>query len=248
MPGYLKRWARGGALHYEYQGQTSEVALNTTVAIKRCRNGVFLECLRREHLVLRSLAGAGISVPRVLDYAELERDGSCEAWLVTSRVNGQPLLQVMRNATTRRRTALLGRLGEELAVLHKAGIPKELAAGMPWIDRKLSEAQLNLGWCKGSAALLMDLQRHRPASAPEVLIHGDAALDNVIVAAGDRMRFIDWSSGDQGDPRHDLAIAIRPETGVEFTEANLAAFFDGYGADVLDPRIRAWFEDLYKFF
>ena len=63
-----------------------------------------------------------------------------------------------------------------------------------------------------------------------------------------RVTFIDWSSGDQGDPRHDVAIALRPDRGVVFTRSNIDAFFEGYGTGPVSPEICLWFQNLYRFF
>jgi aminoglycoside phosphotransferase (APT) family kinase protein len=119
---------------------------------------------------------------------------------------------------------------------------------LPWADRILAEARENLAWCDGTVELLTDLHHRRPEPVPEVLIHGDLALDNVLVAAGDKMSLIDWSGGAQGDPRYDLALALQTEPEIKLAEIEVGAFFEGCGVVPLNTATRKWFEDLYEFF
>jgi hypothetical protein len=62
------------------------------------------------------------------------------------------------------------------------------------------------------------------------------------------MSLIDWSGGDQGDPRYDVAVALETEPEVELGHAELAAFFGGYGGVGIDRATRRWLEELYEFF
>jgi hypothetical protein len=96
----------------------------------------------------------------------------------------------MLGATAERRAALLHRVGALLKQVHSTPVPPTMRSTSPWIDRMLVQAQQNLPWCDGNATLLEDLHRRRPAPVPEVLIRGDLALDNVLVAAGDVMSLI----------------------------------------------------------
>ena len=112
----------------------------------------------------------------------------------------------------------------------------------------LGEARENLVWCDGTVDLLADLRHRRPQPVPEVLIHGDLALDNVLVAGEGAMSLIDWSGGTQGDPRCDLALALQTEPEFELGELELTAFFEGYGGVPIHRGTRRWFEDLYEFF
>lgn len=62
------------------------------------------------------------------------------------------------------------------------------------------------------------------------------------------LSFIDWSGGGQGDPRHDIALALHREPEFDLGERELAAFFDGYGSAPVDTATRAWFVGVYDFF
>ena len=163
-------------------------------------------------------------------------------------VEGRPLWNEILHANSQRRTRLLQRLGELLTQLHATAVPIDLRSESPWVDRVLGEARKNLEWCDGTFELLADLRHRRPEPVPEVLIHGDLALDNVLVAAEDAMSLIDWSGGAHGDPRCDLALALQTEPEITLGEIELAAFFEGYGGVPVDRATRRWFEDLYEFF
>jgi aminoglycoside phosphotransferase (APT) family kinase protein len=231
---------------------TSEVALvdgDASCVIKKCRDPNYLEWLSREHQVLLALAHTPLPVPRVLDYAEVrDTEGGREAWLVVSRLEGRSLWNELLDANSQRRARLLRRVGELLKQLHATPVPVGLRPESPWIDRMLAEARDHLGWCDGTVELLADLRHRLPAPVPEVLIHGDLALDNVLIAAEDAMSLIDWPGGAQGDPRCDVALALSTEPEITLGETELAAFFEGYGGAPVDRSTRRWFEDLYEFF
>jgi aminoglycoside phosphotransferase (APT) family kinase protein len=230
---------------------TSEVAFvegDTQCVIKRCRDPIYLEWLSREHQVLRALEASHLPVPRVLDYAESKTEDQHEAWLVMSRLDGRSLWSEMVEANPKQRADMLGRLGELLKRLHATPVPRGLAAGSPWMDRVLEKARENLVWCDGTAELLADLHRRRPQPVADVLIHGDLALDNVLIASDGAMSLIDWSGGDQGDPRCDLAFALQTEPEIQLSDLELSAFSEGYGTGPIDRVTRKWFEDLYEFF
>ena len=221
----------------------------TPCVIKRCRDPDYLEWLSREHRVLRALAGSPLPMPRVLDYAEVDKkEEGREAWLVMSRLEGRSLWNEIIHANSQRRARLLSRVGALLKQLHATSVPKSLRSESPWLDRMLAEAEQNLVWCDGTVELLADLRHRRPEAVPDVLIHGDLALDNVLVAAEDTMSLIDWSGGAQGDPRYDVALALNTEPEIELGEIELAAFFEGYGGVPMERAARKWFEDLYEFF
>jgi aminoglycoside phosphotransferase (APT) family kinase protein len=238
-------------LTYPPEGMTSEVALvggDKPCVIKRCRDPIYLEWLSREHRVLRALKDSFLPMPRLIGYAEVDNHDGREAWLVMSRLEGRPLLTELLDANSQRRAHLLQRLGALLKQLHTTPPPISLRSELPWADRILAEARRNLAWCDGTIELLADLHHRRPEPVPEVLIHGDLALDNVLVAAGDNMSLIDWSGSAQGDPRYDLALALQTEPEIKLGETELEAFFEGYGGSPLNAETRRWFEELYEFF
>ena len=251
VPLSLRRYVPpGSTLAFPPQGMTSEVAIvggDNPVVLKRCRNPLYLSWLSRERRSLALLAHSGLPVPRVLDFAETSREGGREFWLVMSCLDGRNLRGELQDASPQRRVDLYRQVGRLLQMLHATPAPSGFTSDAPWIDRQLAQAEQNLPWCDGTAELLADLHRRRPARVPEVLIHGDLALDNVLIDANGSMSLIDWSGGDVGDPRSDIALAIRTET-TNVSPDEIAAFWDGYGGDPLDEQTLQWFELLYEFF
>jgi aminoglycoside phosphotransferase (APT) family kinase protein len=233
------------------QGMTSEVAFvedqGRQSVVKRCRNPIYVEWLRREQQVLLALSSSSLRVPRVIGYHELrQEDGQVDAWLHMTRVAGRPLEDVLTSQVERRRH--LGELGKLLRELHASPPPAMFEGQRPWIERTLALARNNLAWCDGSADLLAHLEATRPAPVAEALVHGDLALDNVLVDDSGELGLIDWSGGDLGDPRYDLALALAPDTERQIGGEDAAAFFDGYGGTPVAPETLRWFVQLYEFF
>jgi aminoglycoside phosphotransferase (APT) family kinase protein len=230
------------------QGMTSEVAFvldgTRESVLKRCRHPVYVAWLRRERRVLRALSEAPWPMPRVIGSHE---SGANEVWLHMTRVPGESLWQVLLRSPLER-GAHLRTLGRLLRQLHSLPAPSSFRGQRPWLDRTLAQARLNLAWCDGSAALLDRLEATRPADGPEVLIHGDLALDNVLVDSAGHMGLIDWSGGDLGDPRYDVSLALATEPELRLDPPEVDAFYDGYGDPPLEPAVTRWFVELYEFF
>jgi len=116
----------------------------------------------------------------------------------------------------------------------------------------LEQAEYNLHHytVDGSAAQLAELRQHRPRPVPVTLIHGDFTVDNVLIKDRKVIGVIDWMGGGMGDPRYDLALAIRPKSSGLFHEPqDRAAFFEGYGELVtLHESEYSYFVTLYEFF
>jgi len=139
-------------------------------------------------------------------------------------------------------------LGRLLWRLHSTPVPEALKNPATWISRRLQEAEENLPWCDGTSELLDNLKLAQPFPIPEVLIHGDTALDNVLIDAAGRLSLIDWATADSGDYRCDIALALQSEPETTFTEEELHAFYAGYEGARVDRLTRKWFEDLWDFF
>jgi aminoglycoside phosphotransferase (APT) family kinase protein len=239
-------------LTFPPQGKTSDVAFaeheGEAVVVKRCAHPVYLDWLRREHVVLRALAGSSLPIPRFISYAEAETNGVPVGWLVMSRVAGSPLWSAVLAALPPQRESLFRRLGALLRRVHASPVPAEVAESEPWISRQLAAARGNLAWCDGTPAVLADLERSPPEPAAETLIHGDLALDNVLVDERGRLSLIDWAGGGPGDPRYDIALALQTKPELDLSAADVGAFFAGYGGAASDEDTRDWFVRLYDFF
>jgi aminoglycoside phosphotransferase (APT) family kinase protein len=239
-------------LSYPHQGKTSDVAFaeheGRVVVVKRCAHPVYLNWLRREQIALRALAGSGLPVPALIAYAENEDNGVAVGWLVATRLAGRPLRGALMDAAEPERVAWLRALGELVRRLHATPVPPALTKEKDWTSQQLAQARANLGWCDGTPAGLVELEGSRPLPVPQRLIHGDLALDNVLVDADGKLSLIDWADSGPGDPRHDIALALQTKPEGALTAAAVDAFFTGYGAAPLDDRIRDWFVRLYDYF
>ena len=240
-------------LTFPAQGKTSDVAFakldgHAAIVIKRCAHSIYLDWLRREQSALRALAQSGLPIPRFIAYAEAESDGITAGWLLMTRVAGRPFSTAALEANPAQRVSLFARLGELVRRLHTTPVPPELRPAGPWLARQLERARSNLPWCDGTAAGLAELEASRPAAVRETLIHGDLALDNVLVDEHGALSLVDWADGGLGDPRHDLALALQTKPELDLSADALASFFAGYGTPALDEATRDWFVRLYDFF
>jgi aminoglycoside phosphotransferase (APT) family kinase protein len=239
-------------LKFPPQGKTSDVAFadddGRLAVVKRCAHRIYLEWLRREHVALRALAASGLPTPRFIAYAESEAGGQPVGWLLMSRLSGSPFLGAAIEAQSPLRTVMFRRLGELMRRLHATRVPPELRHAGSWLSRQIARARANLPWCDGTAAGLAELERSRPAAVSETLIHGDLALDNVLIDEGGELHLIDWADGGRGDPRHDIALALQTKPELELSAEAHDAFFAGYGTAPLAEATRDWFVRLYDFF
>lgn len=230
------------------QGMTSEVAFihdrGRDAVVKRCDDPRYLGWLRQERDVLAALSDSSLPMPRLLG----SHDSPNEVWLVMTREPGESLWAVLLRSTPAERAGHFRRLGQLLRRVHGTPAPATLRHERGWLDRMLEQARRNLAWCDGSPDLLERLEATRPAPVPEMLIHGDLGLDNVLVDGDGWMGLIDWSCGGIGDPRSDVALAVSTEPEIVLTDPEIAAFFDGYGTSPLDDATSRWFRDLYEFF
>jgi aminoglycoside phosphotransferase (APT) family kinase protein len=234
------------------QGMTSEVAFvndhGRESVVKRCRNPIYIEWLRREQRVLVALSECSLRIPRVIGYHEVRQDTQVvDAWLHMTRLPGESLWHVLLGSPIDR-SDRLWKVGNLLRELHAVSPPEAFRHQRPWIDRMLEQARRNLEWCDGSAELLADLEATQPVPSPEVLIHGDLALDNVLIDDDSSMGLIDWSGGDFGDPRYDIALTLATEPEIHLRDVEVAAFFDGYQHTRIDAATMRWFMSLYEFF
>lgn len=165
-----------------------------------------------------------------------------------SKVSGRPFGEVLLAESPGDRGELLRSLGTAIRTLHDASMPTPLSGQEPWLSRMLIKAETHLEWCDGSANLLEAMKRDIPVQAQETLIYGDLALDNVLLDETGAVGFVDWSGGDSGDPRFDLTLALDSDEDLDFTGAEIDAFFSTYGGRPLDPRNKVWFMNLWEFF
>jgi aminoglycoside phosphotransferase (APT) family kinase protein len=244
-------------LRYPAQGDTSALAIvegtGGLYAVKRARGERFSGWLSQEYQALSALAQTALPTPQPRAFVQREVAGVLESWLVMDYLPGETLLAAIGQTAERAaRHRLLSAFGAALAAIHQTPIPAALRGdGTPWLDRMLERAEHALRHypIDGNAALLETLEQRRPAPVAPTLIHGDFTADNVLALAGKVTGIIDWAGGGPGDPRYDLALAIRPlPTGLFQTPADRQAFFEGYGLSDLSASELDYFLGLYEFF
>jgi aminoglycoside phosphotransferase (APT) family kinase protein len=241
------------------QGMTSAVArvqsASGTLIIKRAEGALYGGWLAQEYRVLTTLSALpALPVPRPRLWVRRDTGVTPERFLVMDDLPGQPLAAVLdAEHDPARRATLLTAFGAALAQLHAAPLP----GGLPqyphgWLEYMLDEAAENLEHFSvdGSPELLARLRSDRPTPITPTLIHGDYTIDNVLVHAGRISGIIDWSGGALGDPRYDVALAIRtqPEAFGATREADLAAFYAGYARPPITQAEFDYFNGLYEFF
>ena len=236
------------------QGMTSEVAVVESetgrCVVKRARHPLYVRWLREEYHVLKVLEPLSLPIPYAHRLIERTSSTGDECWLVMSYLPGTPLAHALGlERDPDLRLHIVRQWGAILRQIHATPAPPELSPrAATWLDERVQQARYNLAHypVDGDDALLRSLEACRPPPVPQALIHGDFTLDNTLVDGDKIAGVIDWSGGAWGDPRHDLALALRPESGVFDSDAEHAAFWHGYGARV---EIEAeYFLDLDEFF
>lgn len=233
------------------QGDTSVVAIADTThgkyVVKRSHGEQFSSYLKQEYKVLGELAQSPFSMPRPLAFVQREAGKELESWLVMSYLPGEPLIVAIDNEVHQdRRLSILRAFGSVLATIHSHPVPAELQS-----SSCLERAEYNFlhYTTEGSAKLLAQLKQYRPLPIQPTLMHGDFTVDNVLIVEGKVTGIIDWAGGGMGDPRYDVALAIRPrKTGLFHTLQDRQAFFEGYDLSDLSKFDYEYFINLYEFF
>lgn len=123
-----------------------------------------------------------------------------------------------------------------------------MAATDKLVRLQLNKAAYNLKNYEvdGNQQLLESLLVNKPDDIPQTLIHGDCTIDNVLVTNNQVHTFIDLSETAFGDPRYDVALAIRSFL---YDEALLNAFYEGYKLNQISKEEFDYFDGgLYEFF
>lgn len=235
------------------QGMTSSVVILHAecgdFVLKQADRIPYTAWLRREAFVLQALAASNLPVPR---WITLEEQPTTVSLLMTA-LPGEPLSALLRRGVDDEvRRDLLRQFGQLLAQIHATAPASILQTQRPWLERILDEARTNQlhGYAEPEAPPIEALVATCPPPTPEVLIHGDYTIDNVLVDGGKLTGVIDWGRGDLGDLRYDLTLATRPQVpeSAFLNEADFVAFYAGYGTKRLTPSEHQWFDRLYDYF
>ncbi|MBM7578754.1 phosphotransferase family protein [Jeotgalibacillus terrae] len=242
-----------GSIHRAHmideQGWTSAVhkisAVNGTYILKSSFKEKYREWLKTEAEVLKKLKSQQeIPVPEYVHY--IEETGRNH--LLMSYEEGMTLTKALREAVSHdEKKQLMKSFGQLLYWLHETETAHFELTG-DWLEEELKRAEryLEAGECDGDRELLEKLKANRLAEVKQTVIHGDCTTDNVMVRDGEVRLFIDVAGMTVGDPRYDVALAIRKVMAdSELTEA----FYEGYGLFRLSSREFNYFENgLYEFF
>jgi aminoglycoside phosphotransferase (APT) family kinase protein len=166
-----------------------------------------------ERALLGAATAAGVPVPAVVASGDGEQDGVGAAWLVVERLEGETIpRKILRDPQWHgARGALTAQCGRALAAIHTIdaelipGLPARDPLGdpLPYLDL-LGEARpaLELGarW----------LVSHRPPTGPQVTVHGDFRIGNLLVGPEGLRGVLDWELAHGGDPAEDIGWLSAP--------------------------------------
>jgi aminoglycoside phosphotransferase (APT) family kinase protein len=235
----------GFELEPAHHGQSTAAAFvqgeGEALVLKHAAEAPYAGWLCVEAEVLRALADAPLPVPRVRGLVSDDR----EAWLLLTRLPGEPLVEVLPRVPASERPAWFRRLGGLLATIHVTPVPPELRTrdATPWRPRPQPTKRPAGSTREALTATHLDAPALSP---PSVLVHGDFTLDNVLADESGPCGVVDWGGAGRGDPRYDVALALlsASENPCHLPDAAcVRAFYDGY-LDVvagLDPSLHACF-------
>ena len=231
------------------QGATSEVVIvqasNGDFVCKTATNSLYRTWLAKEADNLKVLSKySAIQTPEIYQYVETDS----ESHLLMSLEKGVPLREALKSSRSEaERAALLTSFGQLLKELHEVELVSEMKREQPWLERQLEIAAYNLANypVDGDEVLLQKLKENLPNPIEQTMIHGDCTIDNVLVTEGQVHMFIDVGGMAVGDPRYDVALAIRS---IKQNLDDLQAFYRGYGRKPISEEEYIYFEGLYEFF
>jgi len=239
-------------IQFPLQGHTSEViSLNTRNGIyilKRTTHPLYNVWLKQEFEILTKLENSTLPIPNAFLFVEEEK----QCWLLMNHFQGIRLREyLLKEHDVAKRKKVITQFGETLREIHTTLCPESMINHVPWLSMKLEEAEYNLEnySVDGTRALLHTLKLTVPKPIPNTLIHGDFTIDNVMIDGDKIVGVIDWGGAAFGDPRYDLALAIRPKSNAFEDEMDREWFFDAYGLGTISSEEFEYFENgLYQFF
>lgn len=243
------------SITFPRQGYSSNVGIiecdSGKFALKRTKGEKDNAQLRKEVTRLRSLKfQTDLSVPKVHLFEEQSTQKEC--WALLQFFEGETIRTALLNEQNKtKRHEILFHFGEALAKIHATPCPTEIKAKDQWLNNMLIQAAYNLENFEvdGNEILLNQITSTPLQIERQKLIHGDFTIDNVLIQDGLVTGIIDWGSAAFGDPRFDVALAIRPKP-YAFQEAiDKEIFFEGYGENVIDEKSYDYYVNgLYEFF
>ena len=203
-----------------------------------------------EAAVQQRAAAAGAPVPHILT-ADNSPAALGNPYLICDAIAGETIVRkIHRSLDDTRRARLLQQCAQALAAIHRAdpdGIGLTPSDQLTeWRDRldEMGDTTATFEWA------FRWLDRHRPPPSPQVLVHGDFRMGNLIVDASGLAAVLDWELVHTGEVYEDLAwFCIRawrfgaPEHlgagGLGSVETFLSAYETAAGA-TLDRGVFRW--------
>lgn len=235
------------------QGHTSIVAILHTLdkkyIVKKTESPLYNEWLSEEYEALQHLRLLGLPIPKAYS---IHRQSQTK-WLLMDHIEGITLREYLaKEPDPKDKERAIGNFARCLKQIHESSCPEALVKNdTDWLDNMLLKADYNLAnyTVDGTDELLKRLQEVRPEPVTNTLIHGDFTIDNVLVHDCNIVGVIDWSGAAYGDPRYDVALAIRPKHNAFEDERDKEIFYNAYDKLRLTDKEYDYFEDgLYNFF
>jgi len=158
-----------------------------------------------EAAVQQRAAAAGAPVPHILA-ADNSPAALGNPYLICDAIAGETIVRkIYRGLDDARRARLLEQCAQALAAIHRAdpaGIGlTESDQLIEWRDRldEMGDTTATFEWA------FRWLDRHRPPPSPQVLVHGDFRMGNVIVDESGLAAVLDWELVHTGEVYEDLA-------------------------------------------
>jgi aminoglycoside phosphotransferase (APT) family kinase protein len=210
----------GGASRQIYAVDVIVSGERRALVLRRDPEGRAEAAARRvEFDVVTAAYAAGVAAPKPW-FALDEADGLGSGYLM-ARVDGETIAsRILRERRLERARSVMARqCGEILARIHSvdlAGLP-----GLPAVPAGRTPAAAALAAWRDTYDELAEphpaievglrwLQRHEPATAAAVLVHGDFRNGNLVVGEDGIRAVLDWELAHRGDPLEDLGwLCIR---------------------------------------
>ena len=197
---------------------------------------------------------AGVPVAEIYDYGAGDQHRALgQAYLLMERLDGEtiPRRLLRDEAYAAVRPGLARRLGEVLARIHQ--VNPASVRGLPRVDALSQVTGLYQAFAEPRPALEIGLRwlaGHRPAPAPDALVHGDFRTGNLMVGEDGLHGVLDWELAHLGDPRHDLGwlctkawrFGSASPVGGFGTRADLMAGYAAAGGTPPDEETQRWWE------
>lgn len=218
-------------------------------AYLKVAEGAAAAAIRDEIERTRWLQSQGISVPAIL----LAHQDGPPTFVLMSAVAGTPVasLDVDASAAARTLAKAITRLHalpvhacpfEETVAVRLQRARADVAAGR--VDEQAFDDR-NAG--VAAADLLRRLGAECPAHEDLVVVHGDATLDNLLLAADGQVGFVDCGRAGRADRHVDLVL-IADGLADRFGSVARQIFLSAYGPERWDEDKATFFRDLYELF